>query len=40
MDVNVNTKLVTLLGMPLGQSYAARMQNKGYRAAGLDLLYF
>lgn len=40
MDVNINTKLITLLGTPLGQSYAARMQNKGYQAAGLDLLYF
>ena len=40
MEINIDTKLVTLLGTPLGQSYAARMQNEGYRAAGLNLLYF
>ncbi len=40
MNITVNTKLITLLGTPLGQSFAARMQNKGYEAAGLDMLYF
>ena len=40
MNITVNTKLITLLGTPLGQSFAARMQNRGYEAAGLDMLYF
>ena len=39
MDVNVDTRFVTLLGTPLGQSFAARMQNAAYAAAGLNLLY-
>lgn len=40
MPVNINTKMVTLLGKPLSQSYAARMQNAAYRAAGINMLYF
>ena len=40
MPVNIKTKMVTLLGKPLSQSYAARMQNAAYRAAGIDMLYF
>lgn len=40
MEVNINTKFITLIGTPLGQSFAARMQNAGYRAAGLNMLYF
>ena len=40
MPVNINTKMITLLGKPLSQSYAARMQNAAYRAAGLNMLYF
>ena len=40
MVVNINTKMVTLLGKPLSQSYAARMQNAAYRAAGINMLYF
>lgn len=40
MKVNINTKMITLLGTPLSQSFAARMQNKGYEAAGLNMLYF
>lgn len=40
MRIDINTKMVTLLGKPLGQSFAARMQNKGYEAAGLNMLYF
>jgi shikimate dehydrogenase len=40
MRVDINTKMITLLGTPLGQSFAARMQNKGYEAAGLNMLYF
>lgn len=40
MKIDINTKMITLLGKPLGQSFAARMQNKGYEAAGLNMLYF
>lgn len=40
MPVDIHTKLVTLLGMPLSQSFAARMQNAAYRAMGLNMLYF
>jgi shikimate dehydrogenase len=39
-DIDINTKLITLLGTPLGQSFAARMQNRGYEAAGLNMRYF
>lgn len=40
MNISVNTKMITLLGTPLSQSFAARMQNRAYEAAGLDLFYF
>lgn len=40
MKVDINTKMITLLGTPLSQSFAARMQNKGYESAGLNMLYF
>ena len=40
MKVDIDTKMVTLIGTPLGQSFAARMQNAGYEAAGLNMLYF
>ena len=40
MKIYINTKMITLLGKPLGQSFAARMQNAGYEAAGLNMLYF
>jgi len=40
MPVNINTKMITLLGKPLSQSYAARMQNAAYRAIKLNMLYF
>ena len=40
MNIDINTKMVTLLGTPLGQSFAARMQNRGYQAAGLNMQYF
>lgn len=40
MNVDINTKMITLLGDPLKQSFAARMQNAGYEAAGLNMLYF
>lgn len=40
MNIDINTKMITLIGTPLGQSFAARMQNAGYDAAGLNMLYF
>lgn len=40
MNIDYNTKMITLLGTPLSQSFAARMQNKGYEAAGLNMVYF
>ena len=39
-SVDINTKMVTLLGDPLKQSFAAQMQNSGYEAAGLNMIYF
>ena len=36
----VNTKLIALLGKPLGQSFSPRMQNETYQALGLDYFYF
>lgn len=38
--VDINTKMITLIGTPLSQSFAARMQNAGYKAVGLNMLYF
>lgn len=40
MSINISTKMITLIGTPLGQSFAARMQNAGYQAADLDMCYF
>lgn len=40
MKIDIDTKFITLLGTPLGQSFAARMQNAGYEAARLNMLYF
>ncbi|MBQ7796596.1 MAG: shikimate dehydrogenase [Lachnospiraceae bacterium] len=40
MKIDINTKFVTLIGTPLAQSFAARMQNRGYEAAGLNMAYF
>ena len=40
MPVDINTRFITLLGKPLSQSFAARMQNAAYRAMGLNLIYF
>lgn len=40
MNVDINTKMITLLGDPLKQSFAAQMQNCGYEAAGLNMIYF
>ncbi|MBQ4611168.1 MAG: shikimate dehydrogenase [Clostridia bacterium] len=40
MIANIKTKFITLLGKPLHQSFAARMQNAAYKAMGQNLLYF
>lgn len=40
MKVDINTKFIGLLGKPLSQSFAARMQNAAYEAAGLNMIYF
>ena len=40
MKIDFNTKIITLIGTPLTQSFAARMQTAGYEAAGFNLLYF
>ncbi|ETP71549.1 shikimate 5-dehydrogenase [Lachnospiraceae bacterium JC7] len=40
MKIDYNTKFITLIGDPLAQSFAARMQNAGYEAAGMNLRYF
>lgn len=40
MKIDLDTKMITLLGTPLKQSFASRMQNRGYEAAGLNMLYF
>lgn len=40
MNIDFHTKMITLLGKPLSQSYAAQMQNFGYESAGLNMAYF
>lgn len=40
MIPDINTKFITLIGTPLSQSFASRMQNAAYRAAGLNMQYF
>lgn len=40
MRVDINTRMVALFGTPLGQSFAARMQNTAYEAMGENMLYF
>lgn len=40
MAIDINTRFITLIGTPLDQSFAARMQNAGYDAGGLNLCYF
>lgn len=39
MKPDINSKFITLLGMPLSQSFAARMQNAAYEAMGLNMQY-
>ena len=40
MRIDINTKFITLIGTPLAQSFAARMQNTAYDAMGQNLRYF
>ena len=40
MAIDINTRFITLIGTPLDQSFAARMQNAGYEAGGFNLRYF
>lgn len=40
MMIDINTKFITLIGTPLSQSYAARMQNAGYASNDLNFCYF
>ena len=39
MQIDINTRFIALIGTPLGQSFAARMQNAAYRAAGFNMVY-
>ena len=38
--ISIYTKLVALLGNPLGQSLSTKMQNAGFSHCGLDYVYF
>ena len=38
--IDINTRFITLIGTPLGQSFAARMQNRAYEAMGMNMHYF
>ena len=40
MQIDIDTRFIMLVGTPLGQSFAARMQNAAYDAAGMNLRYF
>lgn len=40
MNFDIETKMITLIGAPLRQSFAARMQNAAYGAANLNMAYF
>jgi len=40
VPITVDTKLIPLLGNPLRQSFAPRMQNSAYQAMGFDAVYF
>ena len=40
MTPDIQTRFITLIGTPLGQSFAARMQNTAYAAMGQNLCYF
>ncbi|MCL1993581.1 MAG: shikimate dehydrogenase [Spirochaetes bacterium] len=38
--ISANTKLVGLIGMPLGQTFSPRLHNEAYLGLGLDYFYF
>ncbi len=38
--IDIETRMITLLGTPLSQSFAARMMNKAYAEANINLCYF
>lgn len=40
MHIDIDTKFIMLIGTPLSQSFAARMQNAAYKAAGMNMRYF
>lgn len=40
MQFNIDSRVIALIGTPLGQSFSARMQNAAYKAAGLNFAYF
>ena len=40
VNINIDTRFITLIGTPLEQSFAARMQNAAYEVAGLNAVYF
>lgn len=40
MHIDVDTRFIMLIGTPLHQSFAARMQNVAYQAAGMNMHYF
>lgn len=40
MQFNIDSRVIALIGTPLGQSFAARMQNAAYNAAGFNMAYF
>lgn len=40
MHIDIDTRFIMLIGTPLHQSFAARMQNAAYRAAGMNMHYF
>ena len=40
MAIDIDTKFIMLIGTPLHQSFAARMQNAAYEAAGINMRYF
>ena len=40
LKIDIDTRMITLIGTPLRQSFAARMQNAAYAASGMNLVYF
>ena len=40
MEITTNTKLIALLGKPLGFSFAAKIQNAAFAEKGLDYYYY